>query len=167
MKLRTTDCHSYGYLLGSGDPHAYGAGVARNPNRDGKAFEETQAPFTGRAPDLAATFAAYDFHCAFTGDDLHAEAAVDPLGALLLLTGRPARSAMVPACLDAIYAYEHGHLALGPRYNFLVDLERIDPEFLERLNPIGRLALPEDAALHPPQALLKAHREAVAEGLID
>jgi len=129
-------------------------------------FREAQAPFT-TAADLQAIFAAYGYRCAFTGDDLSDEARADPTGYLLNLTRLQAHpNELVPACLEAIAAYERGHLSIGPEFNLLVDLSRIAPELLERLNPHGRLSLPSDEALYPPAAVLKAHRDEFAEGLI-
>jgi hypothetical protein len=133
-----------------------------------KGFGEAQAPFGSGTDELNAVFAAYGFACAFTGIDLTAEAAADPEGVLLNLTRlQPRPNERIPACLEAIFAYERGHMAIGPAFNLLVDLSRIDPEFLARLNPGGRLTLPRIEALYPPSALLKAHRDEFAERLID
>ena len=136
--------------------------------RSGKGFGEAQSGFA-LTFDRSALLAAYGHACAFTGADLSAMGAADPAVALLALS--PAVPAadptfFVPACDEAIHAYDSGHIAIGPRYNFIVDLERIDPEFLDRLNPNGRLRLPADAALRPASAVLKAHRDAFVEGLI-
>lgn len=139
----------------------------QDPERP-KGFEEAQARF-GATQALAPIYDAYGYRCAFTGADLRAEAAADPLGPLLrLMPDDPiAPDSVIPADADAIHAYERGHLAIGPRSEFLVALDRIDPEFLERLNPIGRLSLPADPAFQPNAALLKAHREEFAEGFIE
>jgi hypothetical protein len=121
-----------------------------------KGFREVQQQLGG----VARLHAAYGYACAFTGCDLRAEATADPRGCLLVLGADPHTqdpAQLIPACLEAIHAYERGYLALGPRYNFLVDLERIDPELLEALNPIGRLNLPPDPALRPSQAALTPH----------
>ncbi len=119
------------------------------------------------ADPLATLFEAYGHACAFTGKDLRAEAAADPRGYLLNIGSAPQTldpTLLIPASLDAIHAYERGHLALGPRYNFLVDMESIDPELLEALNPIGRLTLPSDPTLHPSQAALTGHLIAFLRG---
>lgn len=137
----------------------------RKPKR-GKGFRETQQPFQP-AIGLDGIYAAYGFACAFTGVDLSAEAKADPRGYLLAIGDDPMTTDathLLPACIDAIRAYERGHLALGPRYNFLVDLEQIDPELLEQLNPIGRLRLPRARSLRPSLAALAAHRDAFAAG---
>jgi hypothetical protein len=129
---------------------------------------EAPARFVG-APPSGGIHAAYGFVCAFTGRDLSAEARIDPRGALLVLGADPLTNdptLLIPATLDAIHAYERGHLALGHRYNFLVDLERIDPEFLLTLNPIGRLRLPDDPAHYPSIGALTAHLVAFAAGRI-
>jgi hypothetical protein len=132
------------------------------PRRKDKGFGEAQAPFAPVGLNLASIFDAYGFACAFTGADLRREAAADPLG--WLLRAGPADSDLVPATTDAIYAYERGHLALGPRYNFLVDLEKISPEFLEQLNAIGRLTVPRLRRLRPSLDAIKVHRDAFAAG---
>ena len=135
---------------------------------DTKGFGEAQAQFVTPAA-LLAILAAYDYRCAFTGEDLTAEAQADPLVALLRLNGAApiAPGNVIPATLDAIHAFERGHLAIGPRFEFLAALDRIDPEFIERLNPVGRLTLPTDPTFYPDAALLKAHREEFAEGFIE
>lgn len=131
-------------------------------------FEEGQSPFGPRI-ELAQIYLAYGNVCAFTGADLSAEAAADPLGTLLRLKldARIAAGTVIPACLDAIYAFERGHIAIGSRNEFLVALDRVSPEFLEHLNPIGRLTLPSDATFWPSAVLLKVHRDEFAEGLLD
>jgi hypothetical protein len=139
--------------------------MARGKPHRPRGFSEAQARFT--ADPLAALFAAYGSACAFTGRSLAAEAAADARGYLLTLGDNPLTldpARLIPACLEAIHAYERGHLALGPRYNFLVDLETIDPELLEALNPIGRLILPADPSLHPSQAAMTGDLVAFMRG---
>lgn len=116
---------------------------------------------------LVPVFLAYAYKCAFTGEDISAEALADPLLPILRLADQLTPGSVIPASVHAVHAYERGHLAIGPRFEFLVALDRIDPEFLETLNPIGRLTLPADPAFHPNAALLKAHRDAFAEGFIE
>ncbi|MEP7239686.1 MAG: hypothetical protein ABI697_02260 [Devosia sp.] len=132
--------------------------MARKRKRRG--FSEAQSPFAVADPRLLAAFDAYAFKCAFTGADLTAEAAADAGGELL----RVDDDDFVPATIDAIYAYERGHLALGPTYNFIVDLAAISPELLEQLNPIGRLRLPAPPYPAPSQSAVRAHRTAAIEG---
>jgi hypothetical protein len=139
--------------------------VAPGKPKRPRGFKETQARLT--ADPVASLFAAYGFACAFTGTDLRAEAVADPRGALLILGPDPLTTdptLLIPASLDAIHAYERNHLALGPRYNFLVDLEAIDPELLEALNPIGRLTAPSDPSFYPSQAALTPHLIAFMRG---
>lgn len=136
----------------------------RKPKRP-RGFREAQARIA--ADPLAELFGAYGNACAFTGRDLRSEAAADPRGYLLVLGPDPLTTdptLLIPASLAAIHAYERGHLALGPRYNFLVDLETIDPELLETLNPIGRLTAPSDPACYPSQAALTPHLIAFMRG---
>lgn len=117
--------------------------------------------------DPLAIFASYGFACAFTGQDLRAEASADPHGYLLDIGSRPPSAdatLLIPASLDAIHAYERGHLALGPRYEFFANLATISPELLEALNPIGRLKLPSEPGFMPAQAALTAHLIAFLRG---
>jgi len=60
-----------------------------------------------------------------------------------------------PAAADA---FRRGHLAVGPGLELLADLSRIDPELLERLSPIGRLAVPESPVARPDPEALAFHR---------
>jgi hypothetical protein len=136
--------------------------MARGPKTG---FDEAQGKYAADA--LSSVLAAYDFACAFTGRDLRTQFSADPLGFVLNLSGDPLtsdRTLLIPATHEAVLAFERGHLALGPNYNFLVDLEHIDPEFLERLNPIGRLRLPTDLTFAPSQAALTPHLIAFATG---
>jgi hypothetical protein len=133
------------------------------PRAQPPGFREVQQPLDV----LTRIHHGYDFACAFTGRNLRAEATADPRGYLLNIGADPLTtepSLLIPACLDAIHAYERGQLALGPRFNFLVDMETIDPEFLEALNPIGRLSLPQDPALRPNPAALTANLVAFVRG---
>ena len=144
--------------------------AARRAGR-GRGFREAQSPFAAQTVELSAIFAAYGFRCAFTGADLRREAAADPLGALLRLSPSAtpqfsSADSFIPACADAIWAYERGHLAIGTRFEFLVALDVLSPEFLERLNPLGRLDLPADPAFYPNLEALATHRQAFAEGLV-
>ena len=129
-------------------------------------LDEAQGKFAA-ADVVAAIFSAYDYKCAFTGKSLRNEAMIDPRGYLLNLGGDPLNddpTLLIPATLDAIFAFERGHLAIGPRYNFLIDLEYVDPEFAEGLNPIGRLSMPSDRSLAPSIAALTPHLIAFATG---
>jgi hypothetical protein len=140
----------------------------RKPKRTGaKGFGEVQGSSFAAVVTLPQLFLAYGEACAFTGTGLAAEAAADPRGYLLSLTDDSTSldpTLLIPASLDAIFAFERGHLAVGPSYNFLVDLEHISPEFLDRLNPIGRLRLPSDPAYAPSQIALTPHLIAFATG---
>jgi hypothetical protein len=154
--------------------------MARKPRPPKKPQRPRKTKSTGKRPGLdeaqgkfapadviAAVFSAYEYKCAFTGKSLRGEAVVDPRGYLLNLSNDPLSeepALLVPATLDAIFAFERGHLAIGPRYNFLVDLEYIDPEFAERLNPIGRLQLPSDPNFAPSLTALTPHLIAFATG---
>jgi hypothetical protein len=145
------------------------AETPRKPRKPRKTrgFGEAQAPFGAVGASLAPVFEAYGYRCAFTGDDLHREAAADPYGAVIRLRGTSnAPADVIPACIDAIHAFESGHMALGTRHEFLVAKDVINPEFDERLRPIGHLDLPEQTAFHPDATLLHRHRQAFCEGRI-
>ncbi len=128
--------------------------------RRSKGFGEAQGSFAA-AVTPAEIFAAYGNACAFTGRDLSAEAHADPRGALLVLGDDPLTAdptLLIPAGLDAIYAFERLHLAVGLNYNLLVDLETIAPEFLRTLNPAGRLRLPANPLFMPSLVALARQR---------
>ena len=69
-------------------------------------------------------------------------------------------------CLErrAADAFRAGHIAVCPRHELIVDLSRIDPELLERLNPLGKLRLPQSEVAQPMQSALDFHREHVFLG---
>jgi len=112
--------------------------------RRNKGFSEAQAQFAGPAA-LSTIFGAFGYRCAFTGGDLRAEAGADPLGWLLRLapSGPPIPGNVLPACADAIYAYERGNLGIGSRFELLVALDRIDPQIPRTPEP-HRSADPAD-----------------------
>jgi hypothetical protein len=142
------------------------SGKPRKPRKP-KGFGEAQALF-GIAAELGPVFAAYGYRCAFTGIDLRVEAAADPHGAVVRLNAASnAPGDVIPACLEAINAFDRGHLSVGTRHQFLVAKDLIAPEFEERLRPIGRLELPSETAFYPNPALLKRHRQAFAEGKLE
>lgn len=61
-------------------------------------------------------------------------------------------------------AFAQGHIAIGPELELLADLSNIDPELLERLNPLGRLRPPEGEPAQPDASALAWHRNAVFLG---
>jgi hypothetical protein len=141
--------------------------MGKRKRRRLRGFKEAQAAFTHSASIATLLFAAYAGRCAFTGEELGPAMTLDPTAVLLRLGARADEMLgddAIPACPDAIFAFERGHLALGVRYEFLVALDRISPELLERLNPNGRLTLPDDPALRPHPHALAAHRADFAEG---
>ena len=136
--------------------------LADKKPRRRRVLKEQQSSFRPATVTPNDVFAAWEFRCAFTGADLTEEAKADPFGALLRLvipddpSLLPPGSA-IPACLDAIWAYEQGHLSIGSRGEFVVALDVISPEFLEALNPIGRLTPPRDEQHQPDRRILDAH----------
>jgi len=55
-------------------------------------------------------------------------------------------------------AFREGHLTIRDDFSLAVDLRRIDPELLERLNPDGRLRVPDNPLLQPSAMNLAWHR---------
>lgn len=66
-------------------------------------------------------------------------------------------------CLSpaAAHAFRLGHVSIGPGLELLADLSRIDPELLESLSPLGRLAVPENPLVQPDPGALAFHRRRV------
>ena len=112
----------------------------------------------------------YGYACAMTGaqfapppDFMHDElqlAAIRPLtsGGMLHVSNF--------LCLEtaAADAFRQGHISVGKSYGLIVDLSRIDPELLERINPLGRLRLPASEIARPDEAALAYHRHNVFLG---
>lgn len=118
----------------------------------------------------AAVLSAYDHSCAMTG-----LAGKPALGVMLegleVVAIRPLAdggalhvSNFLCLCDAARTAFERGHIAIGPELELLADLSRIDPELLERLNPLGRLRPPEGAQAQPDPAALAQHRHVIFLG---
>jgi hypothetical protein len=59
---------------------------------------------------------------------------------------------------DAETAFRQGHFTARDDFSLLVDFRRIDPELAERLNPDGRLRVPDNPLLQPSAANLAWHR---------
>lgn len=115
----------------------------------------------------ASVLADYGYACAMTGaqfgppqDFLHEDlqlAAIRPL---------PSGGALHVSnflCLQttAAEAFRQGHIGVGPSYQLIADLSRIDPELLEQINPSGRLRLPVSEIARPDAAALAFHRDTV------
>jgi hypothetical protein len=62
---------------------------------------------------------------------------------------------LAPAAAEAFAAR---HLTVAGDLSVIVDVSRIDPDLLEAINPIGRLAVPEDESLRPDPRHLAWHR---------
>ncbi|MGN6100815.1 MAG: hypothetical protein ACTHOR_06680 [Devosia sp.] len=58
-------------------------------------------------------------------------------------------------------AFRDGHFAARDDFSAIVDLTRIDPDLLERINPNGRLRVPANPALRPAPENLAWHRRFV------
>lgn len=103
-----------------------------------------------------------NYHCVLTGKDLSAAkhhlhaVPIQPHGA----GGALHIDNFLCLCSDAEHAFSRGHLTIGPQLELVVDLSRIDPEFFEQLNPIGRL-LVNAAGSAPDPLALHFHRSQV------
>jgi predicted restriction endonuclease len=140
-----------------------------------KLFAEASTPFEEeqeQKPSIetlrglyASVLSAYEHTCAMTGEQyspppdlLHETlhiAAIRPLprGGLLHVSNF--------LCLERSVAdaFREGHISVGSQLELIVDLSRIDPELLERINPLGRLRLPTSEVARPDRAALAFHRE--------
>ena len=67
----------------------------------------------------------------------------------------------LPMTAEAETAWNAGHISLGPGFGFQVAKHRIDPEFEERLAPIGKLSLPPEPSHWPDVEQIAFHREHV------
>ncbi|WP_127754062.1 hypothetical protein [Devosia sp. 1566] len=135
-----------------------------------RGLEEAAVPFDGFEAESLESYAGlfqsvlahYGHHCALTGlaagpESAHSRLEVTPL------RPRDAGGSLQASnflCLstEAHRAFEAGHLTIGPGYEIIVDLSRLDRELLTRLNPDGRLALPSDPEAAPDPEGLAFHR---------
>jgi hypothetical protein len=138
----------------------------QTPARGPSGFAEAETRFEASPLDRVSlqsiVLAAYSNICAFTGvplmsttaDDAHAPiVAIRPLAS----GGSPAPHNFIAATYSARLAFEAGHLTVGPDFEFIAALDKIDPELLDILNPIGRLRLPALSAA-PDEDALAFHR---------
>lgn len=65
----------------------------------------------------------------------------------------------LPMTAEAEIAWKAGHITLGPDFGFQVAKHRIDPEFEERLVPIGKLSLPPEPSHWPDVEQIAFHRD--------
>lgn len=107
----------------------------------------------------------YGYTCALTGatfdppaDFLHDNLEVVPIRPLTMGGSLHVDNFL---CLErrAGTAFRQGEIAVGPSLELVADLSRIDPDLLERLNPLGRLLLPDPGQSRPDAAALAFHRE--------
>ena len=138
-----------------------------------RGLEEAAVPFGGFEAEPLESYTGlfqsvlrhYGYRCALTGLE------AGPVSAHSLLEVTPLRprdaggslqvSNFLCLSAEAHRAFEAGHLTIGPGYEIIVDLSRLDPELLTRLNPDGRLALPSDPAAAPDPEGLAFHRSQV------
>ncbi len=77
--------------------------------------------------------------------------------------GVPSAGNCIALADDAAEAFSQFHLTIGGDLELIVDLSRIDPELLERLNANGYCRLPADRAARPASAALIWHRKRFQE----
>lgn len=137
----------------------------------GFVYDNAPAPSSETLTKLyAAVLGAYDNSCAMTGARGKPALGVmldglDVVAIRPLADGGGLHVSNFLCLSDAAKtAFEAGHLAIGPALELLVDLSRIDPELLERLNPLGRLRQPEGVQAQPDPHALAWHRNAVFLG---
>lgn len=68
---------------------------------------------------------------------------------------------LLPFCADVAAAFQSGDFTIGADLELVVDLRRIDPGILRRLNSDGEILLPTDRALWPDLDNLRYHRELI------
>lgn len=172
-----SDPVKYGGLPRIGDvpwislPVAMFEAILENGQSRGAGFDESQAPFAvdEQPPQELAGFAAlgtsvlrhYGNGCALTGMTSAAQSS----DGLRIVPIRPLAEdgpVNVRNCLPlspaAAEAFSAGHLTVAGDLRVIVDVGRIDQELLVRLNPLGRLAVPQDEALRPDKRHLAWHR---------
>jgi hypothetical protein len=145
-----------------------------------KFLEEAATPFEpaqSHAPSLetlrslySSVLLNYDFTCAMTGrrfqppaELLHDELEISAIHPLAAGGGFHVSNFL---CLDkeAAREFRSGHISIGRNWQLLVDLSRVAPELMERLNANGKLRLPEAEIGRPDPAAVAYHREHVFLG---
>jgi hypothetical protein len=182
LRLEVTSLLTRPIPIESGDERGTPAGIAIS-HLEEAAYAELLASIEARAPGLEEDQTAFIYvaadaaqalpqvvneyyreTCAFTGTPLlpsvgvlPSPAAVRPIGA----GGEQSPSNFIAATPAARLALERGHLTIGPNYEFITALDKIDPELLEALNPIGRLRLPSSPEAVPDPRALDWHRRMI------
>lgn len=152
-------------------PAAMFEAILESGRSRGPGLAEDEAAFSADAPPQELqSFAAfgtsllhhYGHGCALTGQSPPARSFDD----LRIVPIRPLAEdgpvhvtnclPLVPAAAEAFSA---GHLTVASDLRVIVDVGRIDQELLARLNPLGRLAVPQDEALRPDGRHLAWHRQ--------
>ena len=105
----------------------------------------------------------WDYCCAFTGERFARTGRPHPMLHVVAIYPREAGGQVhvrnyLPMTAAAKLAWTAGHLTLGPDLSFVVNKRRIDPEFEERLRPIGALLPPVDGGQAPDEANVAYHR---------
>ncbi|GLQ57086.1 hypothetical protein [Devosia nitrariae] len=134
-------------------------------------LDEDEAPFAAdeRPPLENASFSAlgtsvlrhYGNGCALTGMMLATQSSDDlrivPIQPLAE-DGPVHVTNCLPLAPAAAEAFSAGHLTVAGDLRVIVDVGRIDQDLLARLNPLGRLIVPQDEALRPDKQHLAWHR---------
>jgi hypothetical protein len=138
-------------------------------------FAEASAPFEPAPADQPSTetlrslyshvLRAYGYRCAMTGtyygppeDFLHDELGIVPIRPLIAGGALHVDNFL---CLDteAGAAFRAGRIAVGPRYELVVDLRHVHPGLLANLNRDGLLLRPEPGLSQPDPTAFAYHRE--------
>lgn len=106
--------------------------------------------------------ARYGFRCALTGQAFApGDPALHVVALQPLALGGPLHVGnFLPMCEAAAFEFEHGHIAIDAHLGLMAHLDRVDPELLEKLNPLGRLIDPAKPDQRPDAQALAFHRKA-------
>ncbi len=107
----------------------------------------------------------WGYRCAFTGEAFPSTS-IDSGLEVVAIHAREAGGPLhvdnyLPMSATVARAWREGRLSLGPGLDFLVTLNGLDPDLLERLDRSGRLLPPVDGSAGPDQRHLAWHRDHV------
>jgi predicted restriction endonuclease len=139
---------------------------------NGSGFDE--AGMLRHAPSLDTYLAihsqilmAYGYRCALTGEQFEPiSRGVHPSLRVVAIHPRDKGGPLhignfLLLCADAERAFRLGQVLVADDFGLVPDYTALDPDLAARLNPDGRLLLPQDPLYHPDRALLAWHRNAV------
>jgi len=106
----------------------------------------------------------WSHRCAFTGAQFEpSKTRPHPLLSVVAIRPRELGGLLhvrnyLPMCKEIEFAWQRGHLTLGPSLGFQVSERLIDPELRERLLPLGRLELSAEPSQWPDLEAAAYHR---------